>query len=218
VATTQVRGPRTLVVAAGGQAPFATIGDAVAAARTGDVVRIEPGLYREQVAIAEGIDLVARIPGTVTIAHDGMSPGPALGISGGFNVRVSGIRIDAQRALDIGVRVGAPTVTLEMIEIAGPIRQAIELSAGSTVTVRGSRIAVERSIVAVPDEAHATLVDSVLTRVGPGGDAAVSLSPAAHLVLRGNAFAGFGADIVDGVTAARRQELLAGNLVAGSSR
>lgn len=218
VATTQVRGPRTLVVAAGGQAPFATIGDAVAAARTGDVVRIEPGLYREQVAIAEGIDLVARIPGTVTIAHDGMSPGPALGISGGFNVRVSGIRIDAQRALDIGVRVGAPTVTLEMIEIAGPIRQAIELSAGSTVTVRGSRIAVERSIVAVPDEAHATLVDSVLTRVGPGGDAAVSLGPAAHLVLRGNAFAGFGADIVDGVTAARRQELLAGNLVAGSSR
>jgi hypothetical protein len=105
-----------------------------------------------------------------------------------------------------------------MIEIAGPIRQAIELSAGSTVTVRGSRIAVERSIVAVPDEARATLVDSVLTRVGPGGDAAVSLGPAAHLVLRGNAFAGFGADIVDGVTAARRQELLAGNLVAGSSR
>jgi len=131
---------------------------------------------------------------------------------------VSGIRIDAQRALDIGVRVGAPTVTLEMIEIAGPIRQAIELLAGSTVTVRGSRIAVERSIVAVPDEAHATLVDSVLTRVGPGGDAAVSLSPAAHLVLRGNAFAGFGADLVDGVTAARRLELLAGNLVAGSSR
>jgi len=218
VATTQVRGPRILVVAATGQAPFATIGDAVAAARTGDVVRIEPGLYREQVAIAEGIDLVARIPGTVTIAHDGMSPGPALAISGGFNVRVSGIRIDAQRAVDIAVRVGAPTVTLEMIEIAGPVRQAIELSAGSNVTVRGSRIAVERAIVAVPDEAHATLVDSVLTRAGPGGDAAVSLSPAAHLVLRGNAFAGFGADIVDGVTAARRLELLAGNLVAGSSR
>ena len=218
VATTQVRGPRTLVVAAGGQAPFATIADAVAAARTGDVVRIEPGLYREQVAIAQGIDLVARIPGTVTIAHDGVAARPALTISGGFNVRVSGIRIDAQRALDVGVRVGAPTATLEMIEIAGPIRQAIELSAGSTVTVRGSRIAVERAIVAVPDEAQATLVDSVLTRVGPGGDAAVSLSPTAHLVLRGNAFAGFGADIVDGVTAPRRGELLAGNLVAGSSR
>ncbi|MBW8894564.1 MAG: serine/threonine-protein phosphatase, partial [Acidobacteria bacterium] len=40
VATTQVRGSRTLIVAADGRAPFATIGDAVAAARTGDVVRI----------------------------------------------------------------------------------------------------------------------------------------------------------------------------------
>ena len=218
VATTQVRGPRTLVVAADGRAPFATIGAAIAAARTGDVVRVEPGLYREQVAIADGIDLVARVPGTVTIVHDGASPGPALAIAGGFNVRVSGIRIDAQRAVDIGVRVGAPTATLEMIELTGPIRQAIELSAGSTVTVRGSRIAVERAIVAVPDEGHAAFVDSVLTRLGPAGEAAVSLSPNAHLVLRGNAFAGFGADIVDGVTAARRLELLAGNLVAGSSR
>jgi serine/threonine protein phosphatase PrpC len=218
VAATQVHGPRTLVVAADGRAPYTTIGDAIAAARTGDVVRVEPGLYREQVAIADGIDLVARVPGTVTIVHDGMSPGPALAIAGGFNVRVSGIRIDAHRALDIGVRVGAPAATLEMIELAGPIRQAIELSAGSTVTVRGSRIAVERAIVAVPDEGQAAFVNSVLTRLGPAGDAAVSLSPNAHLVLRGNAFAGFGADIVDGVTAARRLELLAGNLVAGSSR
>ena len=218
VATTQVRGPRTLIVAGDGRAPFATIGDAMAAARTGDVIRVEPGLYREQVAIADGVDLVARLPGTVTIVHDGVSAGPALAIGGGFNVRVSGIRIDAQRALDIGVRVGAPAATLEMIELTGPIRQAIELSAGSTVTVRGSRIAVERAIVAVPDEGHATFVDSVLTRLGPGGDAAVSLSPTAHLALRGNAFAGFGADIVDGVTAGRRLELLAGNLVAGSSR
>jgi len=218
VAATQVRGSRTLVVAADGRAPFATIGDAIAAARTGDVVRVEPGLYREQVAIADGIDLVARVPGTVTIVHDGMSPGPALAIAGGFNVRVSGIRIDAQRALDVGVRVGAPAATLEMIELAGPIRQAIELSAGSTLTVRGSRIAVERAIVAVPDEGHAAFVNSVLTRLGPAAGAAVSLSPNAHLVLRGNAFAGFGADIVDGVTAARRLELLAGNLVAGSSR
>jgi serine/threonine protein phosphatase PrpC len=218
VATTQVRGSRTLIVAADGRAPFATIGDAVAAARTGDVVRIEPGLYREQVAIADGVDLVARVPGTVTIVHDAMSPGPALAIAGGFNIRVSGIRIDAQRPLDVGVRVGAPAATLEMVELTGSIRQAIELSAGSTVTVRGSRLAVERAIVAVPDQGQATFVDCVLTRLGPGGDAAVSLSPTAHLVLRGNAFAGFGADIVDGVSAARRLELLAGNLVAGSSR
>jgi hypothetical protein len=218
VAATQVHGARTLVVAPDGRAAFATIGEALAAGRPGDVVRVEPGVYREHVAVADGVDLVARVPGTVTIVHTGDPGTPAVSIAGTFNVRVSGIRIDAQTPLDVGVRVAAPAATLEMMEIAGPIRQAIGLAAGSAVTTRGSRIAVEHTLAAVPDEAHATFVDSILTRTTPAAEPALSISPSAHLVLRGNAFAGFGAEIVDGVTAARRAELLAGNIVVGSGR
>jgi PPM family protein phosphatase len=214
VATTQVHGSQTLVVSTEGGAPFATIGDALTAGRPGDVVRVEPGVYHEQIVVGNGVDLVARIPGTVTIVHGGDPAAPAVSIVGAFNVRVAGIKIDAQAPIEVGVRVEAPAAVLELVEIAGPIRRAFGLSSGSAITVRGSRIAIDGGLVAIPDAGQATFVDSVLVRTGPGGDAALSLKPSAHLVLRGNAFAGFGPEIVEGVTPARRAELLSGNLVA----
>jgi hypothetical protein len=39
-----------------------------------------------------------------------------------------------------------------------------------------------------------------------------------HLVLRGNVFAGFSADVIEGVSQARRAELLAGNIVVAAER
>jgi len=218
VATTQVHGSRTLIVSSDGSAPFATITEAAAAGRPGDIVRIEPGEYHEAVVVGDGVDLIARIPGTVTIAHGGDPTAPALSIVGAFNVRVAGIRIDAQAPLQAGVRVSAPAATLELVEIGGPIRRAIDLAPGSALTVRGSRIVVEGELVAVPDAGQATFVDSVLVRSGGAGEAAFSLKPSSHLALHGNAFAGFGAEIVEGVTAARRAELLSGNLVAEGRR
>jgi serine/threonine protein phosphatase PrpC len=214
VATTQVHGSQTLVVSTEGSASFATITDALAAGRPGDVVRVEPGVYREQVVAGNGVDLVARIPGTVTIVHGGDPAAPALSIVGAFNVRVAGIKIEAQVPVEVGVLVAAPAATMELVEIAGPIRRAIGLSPGSALTVRGSRIAIDGALVAIPDAGQATFVDSVLVRTAGGGDAALSLKPSAHLVLRGNAFAGFGTEIIEGVTPARRAELLSGNLVA----
>src|SRR5205823_2927108 len=52
-----------------------------------------------------------------------------------------------------------------------------------------------------------------LMRTGASTDSALSLSPSAHVVLRGNVFAGFGTALIDGVAPARRSELLAGNIV-----
>jgi len=46
----------------------------------------------------------------------------------------------------------------------------------------------------------------------------VSVGPSAQLVLRGNVFAGFGPEVLEGVVAARRAELLAGNLVVPAER
>ena len=218
VETKQVPGSQTLIVSADGAAPYATIGDALAAGRPGDVVRVEPGAYHEQVVVDNGVDLVARIPGSVTIVHDGEAAAPALSITGAFNVRVAGIRIEAQTPADVGIGVAAPAATLELVEIGGPIRRAIDLSAGSAITVRGSHIAIERSVIAVPEDGHATFVDSVVTRTGPAGEAGIALQPSSHLVLRGNAFAGFGGDLIEGVTPARRAELMSGNLVAEGRR
>ncbi len=65
----------------------------------------------------------------------------------------------------------------------------------------------------MPDDGHATFVNSILTRTSASAEAAISVSPSAHLVLRGNVFAGFGTGIIDGVAPAQRAERLAGNLI-----
>jgi len=202
-----------LFVGPDGTSSFRTIGAALAAARPGDVVRVEPGVYREAVEVRDGIDLVARVPETVTIVRPADAPSPALSITGGLNVRVAGVRIESEAPTDIGVRITAPAATLELVEIAGPIRQALLLSPSSSVTVRGSRFTVTSRLVAVPDDGHATFVNSILTRTSASAEAAISVSPSAHLVLRGNVFAGFGIGIIDGVAPAQRAERLAGNLI-----
>ena len=48
---------------------------------------------------------------------------------------------------------------------------------------------------------------------GPAVRAAITGDAAAHVVLQGNVFAGFGGEIVEGASPARRAELTAGNIV-----
>ena len=213
VATTQVRAAQTLVVALDGSAPFNSITAALAASRPGDVVRVEPGIYREQVEVRSGADLAARVPGTVTIARPADSVFPALMLTSPFNVRVTGIRIEADAPAGVGIRVSAPSATLELIEITGQFRRAIDLSPASALTVRGSRVAIAGTVLELPDEGVATLVNSILAGSGDARGAALSIGPSARLVLRGNVFTGFGADVITGVSAARRAELLSGNIV-----
>ncbi len=256
IARTQVHGSQTLIVSPEGVSPFTTIMSALAAARPGDVVRVEPGVYHEQVEVHDGVDLVARIPGTVTIAGvaDGTAASatlrpaesvgaagsasaaasgstPILSITGSLNVRVAGVRIESATPVDYAVAVAAPAATLELVEMSGQIRHAFALSPASAVTVRGSRLTVTDSLLAVPDDGHATFVNSVLTRsaaaananqrgaersaaAAADANAALSMSPSAHAVLRGNVFAGFGNRILDSsVGQAQRAELLAGNII-----
>ena len=213
VATTQVAAPQTLVVALDGSATFTSITAAIAASRPGDVVRVEPGIYREHVDLHSGADLVARVPGTVTIARPAESSVPALSVAGPFSVRVTGIRIDSDSPAETGVRIAAAAATLELVEITGTIRRAIDVSPGSTLAVRGSRIAIPGMVMALRDDGYATLVNCLVIRTGAGSGGAVSVTPAARLVLRGNVFAGYGAEVIEGADPARRTELLAGNIV-----
>jgi serine/threonine protein phosphatase PrpC len=217
IARTQVRASHTLVVSADGNAPYSRIMAAMAAARHGDVVRVEPGTYSEFVQIGDGIDLVARVPGTVTIRRPSSRDArtPAVTVAGASPVRISGIRIDA--APDslgaVGVHVACPAAVLELVEIAGAFREAIGLAAASSVTMYGGRVTTRGSLVAVPGDGHATFVNSVFARTPPSPDAPISVSPSAHLVLRGNVFSGYGSQIVKGLADARRQELLDGNII-----
>ena len=213
VATTQIQTPQTRIVALDGSAPYTTISGALAMSRPGDVVRVEPGIYRENVDLHSGADLVARVPGTVTIARPAGSTAPALSLTGLFNARVTGVRIESDSPAEVGIRITAPAATLELVEITGFIRRGIDLSPASAVTVRGSRFAIPGQLIAVPDDGYATLVNCVAARTGATAGSALSIGASARLVLRGNVFSGYSADVIDGAGAARRAELLAGNLV-----
>jgi serine/threonine protein phosphatase PrpC len=211
----EVRSPQTFVVGADG--PHATIMSASVLAQPGDTLRIEPGVYSELVHLPDGVDLMARVPGTVTVARP---PGarattPGLIISGNRNVRIYGIRFDAPATAvgDVGVRVSSPAAMLELVEITGALGQALALSPAASVTMNGGRVAVTGKLIVVGDDGHATFVNNVLTRTATATDAAITASPAAHLTLRGNAFSGFGTEIIAGVPEPRRRELLDGNFV-----
>jgi hypothetical protein len=222
VAETQVRGPQTLVVGTESTARFSRIMEAVGVARPGDLVRVEPGTYEENVLIGSGIDLAARVPDSVTIRRPAAADGAtaALTITGALNARIVGIRIEtpADRPADAAVRISGPTVALELIQIVGPFRQAFVLSPSSGMTLHGGRVAIHGSLVTVPDDGQATIVNSILARAGTAGDPPITVSPSARLDLRGNVFSGYGAEIVKGLADSRRREILDGNLIMPAER
>ncbi|MEX2661817.1 MAG: protein phosphatase 2C domain-containing protein, partial [Vicinamibacterales bacterium] len=167
IAQTQVPPPRTLVVSGAAGSPFATIASAMAAARPGDVVRVEPGAYVEQVIVADGVDLVAREPGSVTISRPAALDPSVAGVQAGGTrpVRISGIHVSATALpAGAGIAIAGAGVTLELMEISGPLGRAIAVLPDASVTVRGSRVAVTGAVLSVPDGSQATLVNNILTR------------------------------------------------------
>ena len=216
-ARTQVKAAQTHVVSADGRAPYLRIAEAMAAANRGDVVRLEPGEYRERVIIPDGVDLVARVPGSVIVSRPaGLDPSlPGVVAGGTQTTRISGIRIMSPPELSgaTGISIDGDGVTLELVEISGASSQAIALAPGASVTMLGSRVNVASAVIAVPDGAQATFANSIFVRTTPSPDPPISAGPTSRLTLTGNLFAGFDPEIVRGLGAARRKEVLEGNIV-----
>jgi hypothetical protein len=174
------------------------------------------------VLIGSGIDLAARVPGSVTIRRPAAADGAtaALTIAGALNARIVGIRIEtpADRPAEAAIRISGPTAALELIQIVGPFRHAFVLSPSSAMTLHGGRVAIHGSLVTVPDDSQVTIVNSILAGAGTAGDPPITVSPSARLDLRGNVFSGYGAEIVKGLADPRRREILDGNLIVPVER
>ena len=211
---------RTLVVGEGATPIFAHIADAMAIARLGDVVRLEPGVYPERVVVREGVDLVARIPGTATIARPSNASGEVIGISvfGNRSSNVTGIRIEStpELPIDVGIRIFGQGGMLDQLDISGSMRAGIEVMPAGAVVVRASWFAVEGPAMVLGDDAQAALTSNVLLRMGRPVDTPFAMSASSQAVFRRNVFAGFGTDVVKGLPATTRQQLLAGNFVIAS--
>lgn len=206
-----------LVVDPAAATGFRRIADAMAAARPGDLVRVEPGVYEERVFLPNGVDLAARIPGTVVLARPSNASGEVVAISafGASSSSVSGITIESTpaRPISVGIRITGQGVTLEQVWLRGEMHAAVDVAPTAGVQVRGSTFAVQGPAVALGDESNASLTGNVFLRTGRPGDAPFSLSSTSQAVFRNNVFAGFGTEVVKGMPPAVRQQLLAGNYV-----
>jgi PPM family protein phosphatase len=220
VGTSGAEPKRTLLVGVPQPSGFSRITEAIAAARSGDIVRVEPGQYHERVILRDGVDLVARIPGTVTIVRPSNASGEVVAITmlGSACGRVAGIDIESTAAhpIDTGIRVFGQGCSVEQADFSGEMRAGIQVTPSASVTIRSTWFKVQGPAVILEDESEATLASSSVVRVGRPSDLPFSLSPSSHVTFQRNLFAGFGTEVVRGIPAAVRQQLLAGNFVIAS--
>jgi PPM family protein phosphatase len=121
--------PRTHVVT-----PSSTIGAAMAAARPGDEIVVEPGDYRERLQLKSDVRLRSRVPRAAAIRLAGGAPEvdavvTAIDVTG---AELRGFRIvgDAVAPLGTGITLRNADVTIVDVEITGAQTAAIEVGAG----------------------------------------------------------------------------------------
>ena len=209
---------RTLSVGPDGTGVFPSIAEAAQAARAGDVIRVEPGTYGERVWLADGVSLVARVPGSVTIVRPPVSGAEWIAVTtfGDQPGRISGIRVESTSELpvDVGIRVSGQSRVIDLVELAGPMRVGVEVLPGASAAIHGSQLAVHGTALAVGDRSQALVTGNVFLRPGPRTSAsAVSLGTAVQGTFKHNLFAGYGGEIVKGLSAAERQQFASANVI-----
>jgi PPM family protein phosphatase len=210
---------RTLVVGNTGNDTFARITDAMNAARIGDEVRLEPGTYAERIVITDGVDLVARAPGSVTLVRPPGADGEWIAVTamGDLGGRISGIRIEStsEGPIDVGLRLSGQGRRVEMVDITGVPQAGIEVLQGSTVAIQGCLLSAVRA-VSVADGAQAILTGNTFLHGGRSKQAPISLYGSGQAVVTRNVFAGFGPDIDRAIPFDESRSILSGNYVIGA--
>jgi PPM family protein phosphatase len=216
-----LRSGRTLVVGGTGTATgaFTRISDAAIAAHPGDTIRVEPGIYRERIDVPDGVDLIARVSGTVTVARPAGAFGEVVGMSvhGDSSARIQGIRIEStpDLPLDIGLRVSGQGRTVELLEVSGPMRAGVDVLPAANLMLNGSHFDVTGPAMTFAEGAHAVVTSCVFLRRGAASEAPIRVVPFADVALRRNVFSGYGADIVKGFSVEALRQLRMNNSIVG---
>jgi len=190
---TLVRPPvrQPLVVPATG-----SIRAAMALARPGDEVIVEPGEYRERVQLKSDVRLRSRIPRAATIrlpggAAEGEAAVIATDVTG---AELRGFRIvgDAATPLGVGVLLRNADVTVIDVEIAGAQSAAVEVGAGPGTIAAAYLHDNPGAGVIVRSGASPRIAHNVFQRNGtsPRAPGALFVEPRSQPVFVGNLFRG----------------------------
>lgn len=185
----------------GGTAPghFDTIAEAVAAARPGDLIEVEPGTYAEALEISTPVELRSRTTGAAVLV-------PPLGsqtwvgatvTAGGSVIRGFTIAGTAAVPAGVGLRISADA-RVDDVTFEGPMAAGIEIAGEGAAIVQFSRFQTSGgAAVRVTGPAAPTIRRNLFIAGGGAGAGARVAAPAIHAepgstpLLDGNLFVRF---------------------------
>jgi serine/threonine protein phosphatase PrpC len=180
------RRARTLVVGRAANGQYPTIGAAITAAAARDVVQLEPGEYAEPVVLKDGVNLVARVPGTVTlVAPSGYVGWTSITVNGRLGSRIAGIRLLGRpnAPISVGLRLTGQDVLVDDVTIEGAVLVGVDVASDGAISVRSSRFADVQGLPmrigpgARPDVRQNVFVRKASSEGGEAIDVANSGSP-----------------------------------------
>jgi hypothetical protein len=200
------RRTRTLAVGPASPAPpgeggpatgqYPTIAAAVAASRPGDRIQLEPGEYAERVFLKDGVDLVAREPGTATVvAPSGDVGWASITVNGHLGSRISGLRLLGRPTapLSVGLQLSGNNVIVDDVIIEGDVLVAVEVATPGSIAVRSSRFSDVRGVAIRIGSGAAPAIDRnvFIRQPSSGTEAAIDVADSASPRLTANVFVGY---------------------------
>jgi PPM family protein phosphatase len=186
---------RNLVVGGTAADSYATIADAVAAARPRDVVLVEPGEYPEAVVLPAGVSLVARVPGSATlVSPPGREGWVGITANSPNGNHVSGIRIVGTGAapMAVGMRLTGHDVVVDDVTVEGAVDVGLDVAQDGVIQVRGSRFTNVRGVpIRLGASARPEVRQNVFAASGAAASHAIDAPDSALPRLIDNVFTGY---------------------------
>lgn len=189
------QGPRTLSVGAASAGQYPTIAAAMTAARPDDLIQLEPGEYAERIVLKDGVDLMAREPGTVTVvAPSGDLGWATITANGRLGSRISGLRLvgSHEAPLSVGLHLSGDHVIVDDVTIEGEVLVAVEVATTGSISVHSSRFSdVQGVAIRVASGAAPSIRHNIFARKTASPEAAIDVADSASPHLMANVFIGY---------------------------
>lgn len=210
------RRSRTIEVG-GALTRYASIGEAMAAAAPRDVIQVEPGEYAEAVVVKDGVSLVARVPGSVTlVARPGSAGWVSVEAVGTLRSVISGLRIlgRTDAPIAVGMRLGGHDLAADDLAFEGNIEVGLDVQNDGSILVRSSRFALASGLpLSIGPSVRATVRQNLFVRGLERQGPAVRIAAVAEPVMLANTFVGYAEPIA---SSASREDPLRGNYIIRS--